>query len=251
MINPLRPIWAALHDVFDEFALLLGCNLIWCVLSLPLLWVAYLALGVGATTPAALTVLVGVLPAGPATAALAYVANRTSEGRATRMGEFFVAMRTYARPGWTILGLWVLGLLVILFDIGFYSGMGNLLGAIILGVWIYLLVIWLALLIYLFPLMAMQEQVSLRLIVRSAALMVVGRPIFTAVNLALMLLVIGLSVMAVVPLVAITPALLSVWGVRATRTLIDDARRRRSAAEATSEPTVVEEKGRKGQVRPK
>jgi uncharacterized membrane protein YesL len=178
------------------------------------------------------------------------VANRTSEGRATRFGEFFTAMRTYARPGWTILGLWVIGLLVILFDIGFYSEMGNLIGSIILGLWIYLLALWLALLIYLFPLMAMQEQFSLRLIARSAALMVVGRPIFTAVSLALMLLVLGISTVAVVPLVAITPAFLNVWSVRAARTLIDDARRRRNAAEDAAEPPPAE-KGRKGQVRPK
>jgi hypothetical protein len=250
MINPIRPIWAALRDVFDEFVLLMGCNIIWCLLSLPLLWVAYVFLSSGATVPAALATMVGVLPAGPATAAMAYVANRVSEGRATRFGEFFGAMRTYARQGWLILGIWMLGLLVILVDIGFYLGFGNLVGALILGLWIYLLVVWLALLIYLFPLMAMQEQFSLRLLARSAGLMVVGRPIFTFINLALMLLLIWVSALAIVPILVISVAFLNVWSARATRTLIDDARRRREQAEATV-AAPVEEKGRKGQVRPK
>ncbi|MBX0329731.1 hypothetical protein K2Z83_18835 [Oscillochloris sp. ZM17-4] len=250
MINPLRPIWAALRDVFDEFLLLMGCNMIWCLLSLPLLWVAYVLISAGATLPAAVVAMAGVLPAGPATAAMAYVANRVSEGRATRVGEYLGAMRTYARRGWTLLGIWMLGFLIILVDIGFYMGVGNLLGAIILGLWVYLLAVWLALLIYIFPLMALQEEFSLRGVARSAGLMVVGRPIFTLVNLALMLAVIFGSLIVVVPIFVITVSLLNVWSVRAARALIDDARRRREGAEAT-EATPVEEKGRKGQVRPK
>lgn len=251
MINPFRPIWAALRDVFDEFILLLGCNLIWCLLSVPLLWVTYVLLTAGATIPAVIAMLLGALPAGPATAALAYVAFRVSDGRATRFGEFFGAMRTYARRGWLLMGIWVVGLLIIVIDIGFYLSVGNLVGAIILGLWLYLLVIWLAALIYIFPLMALQDEFSLRGVARSAGLMVIGRPIFTLVNLVLMLAVLVLSLMTIVPLLAITPALLNVWSMRATRALIDDARRRREAAEAQGSAAPVEEKGRKGQVRPK
>jgi hypothetical protein len=251
MINPFRPIWAAIRDVFDEFMLLLGCNLIWCLLSLPLLWVAYALLSAGAVLPAAVVAMVGVLPAGPATAAMAHVANRVSEGRATRVGEYLGAMRSYARRGWTLLGIWMLGFVIILVDIGFYLEVGNMVGAIILGLWVYMLAVWLALLIYIFPLMALQgDAFSLRGIARSAGLMVVGRPIFTLINLALMLLVIFGSLMTVVPIAVITVALLNVWSVRAARALIDDARRRREGAEAQA-VELVEEKGRKGQVRPK
>ncbi len=250
MINPLRPIWTALRDVLDELMLLLGCNLIWCLLCLPLLWLSYVLLTAGATVPAALALLATVLPAGPATAALAYVANRVCEGRATRLGEYFGAMRSYARRGWILLGVWTLGLLIILVDIGFYLRVDNLAGSVILGLWIYLLAVWLALLIYIFPLMAMHEPFSLRQIARSAGLMVVGRPIFTVVNLALMLLVIWGSLLLVLPLLVVTVAFLNVWSARATVALIEDARRRSGAAGAKDAPPV-EEKGRKGQVRPK
>lgn len=250
MINPFRPIWAALRDVFDEFILLLGINVLWCLLSLPLLWVAYVLLIGGMTLPASIVILLNVIPAGPATAALAHVAFRVSDGRATKIREYIGAIRSYARRGWIVLGLWTVGLLIILIDIGFYLGVGNLIGSIVLGLWLYLLVMWLAVLIYIFPLTALQEEFSLRGVARSAALMVIGRPIFTLVNMVLMLAVLVLSLVTVVPLVAITPALLNVWGMRITRALIDDARRRREVAEAQAAPPV-EEKGRKGQVRPK
>lgn len=251
MINPFRPLWAALRDVFDDFFLLLLSNLLWCLLSLPLLWVAYAFLVDGMTIPAYLLILLNVLPAGPASAALAHVALRVSEGRATRIGAYIGAVRDYARRGWILLGIWTVGLLVLLIGIGFSLSFGSLIGAIMLGLWLYLLIMWLSALIYLFPLMALQEQFSLGGVARSAALMVIGRPIFTIVNLALMLAALALSLTLVAPLLMFTPALLSVWGMRATRALIDDARRRREAAEAQAEPSPIEEKGRKGQVRPK
>jgi hypothetical protein len=250
MINPLRPAWAALRDVFDEIALLLACNLIWCLLSLPLLWVAYVLLTAGALAPAALALLAAVLPAGPATAAMAHVAVRVCEGRATRVGEYLGAMRRYARRGWALLGAWALGLLISLAGIGLSLGMGGLAGTIILGLWIYLLLAWLALLIYTFPLMALQEQLSLRQIARGAALMVIGRPIYPALTRALMLLALWPSLLTLLPLLAISVALLNVWSARATLALIDDADRRRKAAQP-EEPPPAEERGRKGQVRPK
>jgi hypothetical protein len=88
---------------------------------------------------------------------------------------------------------------------------------------------WLALLIYLFPLMLAQEVTDLRQLARDAALLLVGRPIFTLLNLALMLLTLWGSLLLIVPVLAITPALLNVWSARATQTLIDDARRREVA----------------------
>jgi uncharacterized membrane protein YesL len=250
MINPFRPLGAAMRDLFDEVLLLGGCNLLWCLICLPLLWAAYLALSLGAPVAAACLAMLAVLPAGPATAALTYVAQRVSEGRATKLGEFFGALRRYARASWALLAIWMGGLLIILFDIGFYAGVGNFVGALVLGLWAYLLLMWLALLIYIFPLLIMQEQFSLRQIARNALLMVLGRPIFTLLNLALMLVLLGLATYLVVPVVLIGVALLNIWSLRATRTLIEDAQRRREAAAGL--PTApAEERGRRGQVRPK
>jgi hypothetical protein len=53
-------------------------------------------------------------------------------------------------------------------------------------------------------------------------------------------------------MVLITPAFFAVWSTCATRALIADARRRREEAEARAAgPPSAEERGRKGQVRPK
>jgi hypothetical protein len=65
-----------------------------------------------------------------------------------------------------------------------------------------------------------------------------------------MAVILVLSIATVVPFVLITPALLNLWSTRATRHLIEVAEARR-AAKAAKDAAPSEEKGRRGQVRPK
>lgn len=253
MINPFRPLGSALRDLFDDFLLLIGCNLLWALLSFPLWIVAYNLLLAGLSLPAGVAALLGVLPAGPATSALYAVAFRVTDGRASKLADFFGALRQHARTGIILTGIAVVGLVVILFNLGFYLSVNNIFGGLMLGLWLYLLISWLGVMLYAFPLAFLQERPELRLIARNAFLMAVGRPIFTVLTLLMMGIVFLLSAYLLVPIVLFSVAFLAVWSTRAARTLIDDARRRREEAEATATGavSVSDEKGRKGQVRPK
>ncbi len=251
MINPFRALGSSLRDLFDDFMLLIICNLLWALLSLPLWLLAYALLGAGQPFAAAATAMIGVLPAGPATAGLYVIAYRVTDGLASKLGDFFVGVRRHARLGIILTGIGMGGLLVILFNLGFYLSVTNLFGGLMLGLWLYLLIFWLGLQIYAFPLAFLQEQPDLRTIARNAFLMTVGRPIFTILTLLLMGAFFLLSALLIAPLVLFSTAFLTVWATRATRTLIDDARRRREAADGTTKPAADEERGRRGQVRPK
>lgn len=249
MVNPLAVFWAAIKDVFEEFLLLIICNLIWAFMSLPLLGLALTMVEPLGVVAAIITALIGSVPAGVASVGLAFVAHRVSEGRAIKLGHFFEGMRAYWRPG-ALLGLiWIFGLAVILVDLNFYGTMGNLLGSLMLGLWFYALVIWLGALIYAFPLLLLQDQPRLRIMARNALLMTLGRPIFTLATLVLMSVIVALSLILVAPLFLITFSLLALWGMRGTQALIAADLARREAREQTAEPPP--EKGRKGQVRPK
>jgi len=251
MLNPLRAFGTSLRDLFDDFLLLIACNLLWGVLSLPIWVIAFNILSLGAPWLAVIVALLGVLPAGPATIALYYVANRITDGRATKIGDFFRAMREHAKIGIILTTLVIGGLVVILFNIGFYLNVNNAFGGAMLGLWLYLLVFWLGLSLYALPLAFLQDTPDLRLIARNAFLMTVGRPIFTFLTLIMMGIIVGLSLFLIVPVFLMTVAYLPVWATRATRQLVDDARRRREEAEAKPSDQPVTEKGRKGQVRPK
>lgn len=251
MINPFRPLGTSLRDLFDDFLLLIVCNLLWAVISLPIWLLAFTLLVSGAPAIAAFAAILGVLPAGPATAALYAVAFRVTDGRASKIADFFEALRQHAKVGIILTGIAAAGLVLILVNLSFYLTVGNIFGGLMLGLWLYLLIAWLGVLIYAFPLAFLQERPELRLIARNAFLMALGRPVFTVVTLLLMGGVFFLSAFLAAPIFLFTIAFLAIWATRATKTLIDDARRRRDEAEGKEAPAPPEERGRKGQVRPK
>ena len=239
-----------LRDVFDEFFLLLLCNLIWAGLAAPLLYLAVIALQGGSTVLAGLFFVLAVLPMGPSSAGLAYVAHRICEGRATKLSDFFLGMRDRARSGWLLMGIWCAALLIIVVDIGFYAQMGNLFGLVLYIFWMYALILWGATMIYVFPLSIVQTKPGWRVMARNLLFMVMGRPLFTFTTLFLMSVIFVISFVLLVPLAMITVSLLAVWGMRATLALIEEDRLRREAAEAAATAPAAE-KGRRGQVRPK
>jgi uncharacterized membrane protein YesL len=159
-------------------------------------------------------------------------------------------MREYATLSWKVYGLWMIGLVLILFNLLFYNRTGNTIGSFISVLFLYVGLVWLGLLIYIGPLMVLQTDKRLRTIARNAALMTFGRPVFTAVTLILMGIIVVISYLLPIFPIIITFAFLALWGFRATTTLIAEAEARRAAAEqsVTQQPAA---KGRGGQIRPR
>lgn len=250
MGRAFRGFWSALKDMFDEFFLLVVCNAIWSAFSLPIFTYALWVLVNGVIGLGVILLLVAVVPAAPATGALFYVAQRVAEGRATRFGEFFRGVRRYALRSWALLGTWTIGLLLIVFNLNFYFSVANSLGYALSFLFLYLLVIWLGVLIYLFPLMLLNPASRLRQVARQAFIMTLGRPVFTFTTLLLMILVSAFSILLPALFFFFTVALLAQASVRATQELSREAEERRAAAEA-ERAAAAPEKGRRGQVRPK
>ncbi|MGQ9613734.1 hypothetical protein [Chloroflexus sp.] len=247
---PFRVFWQALRDLFDEFLLLTFANIIWAALSVPLFSIAYVAMVSNAALPAAAAALVGVLPAAPAFGGLYALSKRITEGRASKLTDFFAGMRTYALLAWRLYGIWMAGLALILWNLAFYAGVPGLLGGLLIGFFLYLFMLWSAIIIYAFPMMVLLEQPSLRQIARNALILIVSRPIYTLITMLLMGFILFVSsLVLVVPFLLFSVSLLAVWGVRATQFLTDDAQARQ--ATDAEPPAPVEERGRRGQVRPK
>lgn len=253
MINPFRVLGSSLRDLFDDFLLLILCNLVWALMSLPLWIVAWILLLAGSAPAAAIAAILGALPAGAANGGLFAIAYRVVDGRASKLADFFAGVRENARVAMILTTIAVAGLVLILFNLGFYISVSNIFGGLMLGLWLYLLISWVGVLSYAFPLVFFQERPDLRLIARNAFLMALGRPVFTFLTLLLMAVLLAISTYLVAPLVLFSVAFFAVWSTRATKALIDDARRRREAAEAKAQSGAApsEERGRKGQVRPK
>ncbi|MBC8163552.1 MAG: hypothetical protein H7Z42_20290 [Roseiflexaceae bacterium] len=253
-----KVLWRSLKDLFDEMLLLIMVNVIWCVMCLPLLALAIVAVIQGDTFFATLIAFLAVLPLGPANGGLYTIAQRVIEGRTSKIADFFAGVKATAKLGWKIYGLWMFVLVTLLFNMSFYASLSNTVGAFLLVLFLYLTAIWFAVLIYIGPLMIVQTDKSIKLIARNAALMTFGRPLFTLVTLILMTLIVGVSVGFTLVLL---PALimfsfLAVWSFRATTKLIEDADERRRLAEekaatAVGGPRYSSDKGRGGQIKPR
>jgi uncharacterized membrane protein YesL len=251
-----RVLWLSLKDVFDELFTLMAVNLLWVVLSAPLILVAVFLISAGSTAFGIIIALLAVLPLAPSNAGLYTIAQRVSEGRVIAWRLFFEGFRQYLRLSWQVYGLWAVGLILIISNLSFYSGGGAGLGAFVRILLLYLLLVWFGLLIYIGPLMILQTDKRLRVIARNAFLMVLGRPIFTLVTLILMALL-GVALGTMLPILPflLTFSFLAIWSFRATTALVADAEARRAAQEERAATTVSNpastEKGRGGQVRPR
>jgi uncharacterized membrane protein YesL len=250
---PFRVFWQSIKDLFEELLLLIIANVIWAVISLPLLVIAWLFFVSGATTLGVIALLVAAIPLAPATVGLFCLAQGITEGRAVKIGLFFEGFRSYLKLSWTVYVPWMAGLALILVNLQFYAGMSNSIGIFLFFLFVYFLLIWFALLIYLGPLLLLQSDKRLRVIARNSLLMTLGRPLFTLITAIMMAIIFVLAV--VVPLVGVLvgAAFLALWGFRACTRLIEDAEARRAARDEEAAGVanrLSSEKGRGGQIRP-
>jgi uncharacterized membrane protein YesL len=156
---------------------------------------------------------------------------------------------------WQVYGIWMLGLILILVNLGFYGLIEGGIGAVLTILFLYILLIWFALLSYLGPLTVLQRDRRARMVWRNAAVLALGRPFFTLLTTVLMALIATLSVWIPLLLLLLTASFFAVWGFRATTTVIADAEERRRARDeqqaADGGPPPNTEKGRGGQIRPR
>jgi uncharacterized membrane protein YesL len=254
-MGAFRVFWQAGRDLFDELFALMLANLLWLLISGPLLGVA-VGLFIG-NNPilAAIVALLAVLPMAPANAGLTLIAERVSEGRSFSWRLFFEGFRAPRVFAWQIYGLWMLGLILILVNLGFYGDVASPVGAFLSVLFLYILLLWFALLIYLGPLSVLQTDRRVRTVWRNAAVLTLGRPIFTLLTALLMALLAALSVWVPLLLLLFTASFFAVWGFRATSASIAHAEERRRSREEqeTENPGAPpnREKGRGGQIRPR
>ncbi|MCL4265968.1 MAG: DUF624 domain-containing protein [Anaerolineae bacterium] len=162
-------IRAALRDMADDLFVTAVVNLLWLILTLL------------------------IVTAPPAIVALFYVGNRKAHGEVTEVSDFFFALRHYFWPAWR----WgLVNVIILLFLWGDVVLTGYLsqsaFARFAQGFYLILLVIWLFLQLYALALMFEQEQPSLRLAWRNAAVMLgqnVGFSLALAAALVLVLLV--------------------------------------------------------------
>lgn len=196
-MKALRVFWLAIRDLYEELMLLAGVSVLW--------WLSVLL----------------IIPGPPATAGLYYLAHRIVHERRVEFSFFWEEAKQSFGKSWQLAGVNLLGLIIVLVNFNFYLRLNNALRyAAIL--WLYLLLLWLAMQIYLFPLLFEMEEPRLGWILRNAVLLPLIRPGYTLLLLILLIAVTFLSSVLFLLLVVAWPALLALVGARALVTVIAD-----------------------------
>lgn len=207
MLRALKVFWSSLGGLYYELFLLMGVNLAWLGLSLL------------------------IVTAPPATAGVYYLTNQLARGETVSFSLFVQGMRRYFRRSW-LLAIVILVISVLLaVNLLFYANFTNQWVRLLSVLWGYLIVFWLAMLIYLFPLLIEQESKSLLLLLRNAALLVLDNLAFTLTLGVLLLLFLLLNVFLVAPLLLIVVSGLALVQSKALLTVLEKYRERTGAPE--------------------
>jgi len=207
LLRALRVFWSSLGGLYYELFLLMGVNLAWLGLSLL------------------------IVTAPPATAGVYYLTNQLARGETVSFSLFVQGMRRYFRRSWLLAIIVVVISVLLAVNLLFYANLANQWVRLLSVFWGYLIVFWLAMLIYLFPLLIEQESKSLLLILRNAALLVLDNVAFTLTLGVLILLFLLLNVALVAPLLLIVMSGLALVQSKALLTVLEKYRERTGAPE--------------------
>jgi hypothetical protein len=152
-----------------------------------------------------------VIFAGPVTLGLHAAANRAANYRRTGMEFFWENARSRFGRAWLAYGILLALFVGILGNIYFYLYvMGSRPWAQIAGIlWLWVLLIYLMVAQYVFPLLCQQDKPDLLTALRNAALLALRSPVYSALMLLFHVALIAASITLVLPIILLMPAMLA------------------------------------------
>ncbi len=216
--------WRSLVSFYNEMFLLLGINLLWWLTGGFLVGVAALVawplLQLGG--PWWLAPLLAI-PAGPATAALANVTRRAARDRHVDRSFFTDALRAYWRQALGLAALLAAGDMLLSLNILFYANRPEPWLAILALPFTVLLVYWLAVQIYAFPVLVSMQQPAAWPALKMAAMMAFANPLFSVLIVVIAGLLTGLSVVLAILLLVAWPSIVIMLGSHALKLVLERA----------------------------
>lgn len=190
----MTALWRALVDVYNWLVPLAAINILWFLLSLT------------------------VMAFPGATAALFEVALEVERGHSPAIGDYLNATRRWLLRAW----VWGVAVLLIVFvsavALYFYGGLRGIPAGILLGLSVAIAGLGWTTLFYFWPYMLMLEAPSARRAFRNALFTALASPLYALFYAGLGAVLLGISMVVVLPLPVITPVLvafLSVYSLKA------------------------------------
>ncbi|GAB4548991.1 MAG: hypothetical protein OHK0023_12760 [Anaerolineae bacterium] len=157
----------------------------------------------------ALLASLGVITVLAAFSGLCYVAYRAQRSPTAHLDDFWFGFRKYFWQGLLITGLNVLFFGVLIVNIQFFSEQQGGLFDLLRALWFGAAFIWITVQLYLFPMLEAMETPNLWRAFQNALVMIAANPLFTFTLWLILLIILAISVLAVVPIVLVTPSVIA------------------------------------------
>ncbi len=180
MPSSIQVIWEGLQDAFDSMAELVIVNVLWLLLTIPIL-----------TAPASL-------------AGAYYMTNLLAHRKPVSWRTFFEGFRQFFWLSWRWALANLLAALLVYSNFVFYGRFEGSWVVFMQGIALGIGILWLGLQMYVFPLLIEQEDRRLRVALKNSLVLLIGSPGLALLLFIFLTLVAGLSVILQVPWLIIT-----------------------------------------------
>lgn len=160
------------------------------------------------------------IPAGPALAALAVVARRCARDIRVDRSYYLDGLRAYWRQGLALSAIGMAVLSVLCLNLLFYAGQRMLLLVAFSALWAYLILFWVSVQLYVYPLLTAMEKPTVRLVLRNAAVITAANPFYSALLVLLAGALTALNIVLFIPLLIVWPALTALLGEHGVRLVL-------------------------------
>lgn len=246
-----RTFWASCIDIFEELFLVFAANALWCVVAIPLPYLAVVFAQSELYLGMVVCALLAPLPFALASGGLTTLARRFVDGKATPWRELLSGVRVNMGQRVLVMYVWAGVFYTCLVNIWFYSNQTDFAYSYFVAFFfVDIALLWLTLLAFLLPVHEILGKAPLGKIFRNALGLM-----FSVAGAALVILVIGSAMFVFATLfeivmIFIFGMFLALWGARTTDVAIARLQDRISAEAGVTDEASGERRPA-GQVRPK
>jgi uncharacterized membrane protein YesL len=234
-MKALRAIWAGILDGYNELFPIVGMNLLWLIFNIPLgflglvvIQVITIAMGVeeDARQSVALVfslvyALLLVIGPNPVAAGIHLWANRLVKEERVEFSLFWEGLRTYLGRALALFAIAAVGLFLLIANALFYLR-SDLTALRIFGIiWLYAIVLWLAMQMYALPLLIEQDDKRLRLVLRNALFLTMSNVLPSLILLVVLAVLVVLSIGLTLLIALLTGSVVALIETRALQLLLE------------------------------
>ena len=228
-MNPFAILWKSVVDVYDNLFPMVGMNLLWLLVSIPVVIVVtgvLMLFQLPSTIAFSVALLFAVLAPSPASVGVHVYANHLVKEDRVEFELFWSGLRSLWSRSLALLAIGVAGAALLGVNLYFYLTNDTQILHYLAILWLYGLILWAMMLLYMNPLLVEQENKSLKLIVRNAFVLcldnLIPSVIILVVLLALSILSIGITLLVAL----LTGSFVAVVETRAVVTYLEKYRSR-------------------------